>query len=210
MEDHVKNVCMVNGSLRGEKASSLGFLKDVRARMDPAVFEARMIAVRAVVKGGYPRETLTIMSRADAIVIAFPLFVYTLPGGLTRLLEEYQLHAGNGGNQGRKARVYAIVNCGFPEPEINREAIRVIRNFCARLGLRYRFTVAVGSGPVTAMTRKVPFLNLKLKRAFAEMVRDMGDSGTDEREDVFVSPVIPKGIILRIKDHYEKKSLTLA
>jgi hypothetical protein len=85
------------------------------------------------------------------------------------------------------------------------EAIRVIRNFCARSGLSYRFTVAIASGPVTAMTMKVPFLNPRLKRAFAEIAAEAQGGEPRQASDVFIAPVIPKPIILWIKEQYEKK-----
>ena len=33
-----------------------------------------------------------------------------------------------------KAAVYTVVNCGFPEPDINREAVRVIKSFSDKVG----------------------------------------------------------------------------
>jgi len=85
-----------------------------------------------------------------------------------------------------------------------------VKNFCARMGLRYRFSVAISSGPVTAMTMKAPLLNPRLKRAFAGIVADILHDGAGRQEDVFVKPIIPKPIILKIKEHYEKKSRVLS
>ncbi len=205
----MKRVCLVNGSLRGEKSSSREFLSDVLTRMNAAEFSTEKISVKAKSHDGYPDETLSIMAYADAVVIAFPLFTYSLPGGLARLLEDFYSYATRGGGHSKNAKVFAIVNCGFPEPGICNEAIRVVRNFCARLGLSYRFSVAIGSGPATVMTRKIPFLNLALKRAFSRIVKDIRGAGSEKMEDMFIKPIIPKGIILKIKEQYEKKMPTL-
>ena len=68
-------------------------------------------------------------------------------------------------------------------------------------GAAHRFSVAISSGPVTAMTMKAPLLNPRLKRAFAGIVADILHDGAGPREDVFIKPLIPKPIILKIKEH---------
>lgn len=204
----MKRVCLINGSLRGAKASSLTYLKLLTAKMASAHFHLDWVGVRPGAGGS--RETLAAMSTADAIVLAFPLFSYSLSGAVTALLEDFHAFAAKGGQYSAEAKVFVIVNCGFPEPWIMREAIRVVKNFCARMGLRYRFSIAISAGPVTAMTIRVPFLNPRLKRAFAEIARDILRDGAEPREDVLVRPLIPKGILLRVKEHYEKKTPTLS
>ncbi len=209
-ESIVKKVCLVNGSLRGARASSLEFLNHLSAKLTPAGFRIDWITVRPKAGGSTPQETMSSLGSADAIILAFPLFSYTLPGALTALLEDFLSWASRGGPYNMDAQVFAIVNCGFPEPWTMRESIRVVKSFCARMGLRYRFSIAVSSGPVTAMTMKVPLLNPRLKRAFAGIVRDILHDGTGRQEDLFIKPIIPKAIILKIKEHYEKKTPVLS
>jgi multimeric flavodoxin WrbA len=205
----MKRVCLLNGSLRGEKASSLEFLNRVSARMSAADFHIDRVTVKSGVNGRYPDETLAAVANSDAVVMAFPLFCYTLPGALTRFLEDFYFYAKEGERYNKRAKVFAIINCGFPEPWIIEEAIRVVRNFCARLGLSYRFAIAIAAGPVTLMTMKIPFLNPRLKKAFTGLAKDAGGDETVRREDIFIKPIIPKGILIKIKEHYEKKSPTL-
>jgi hypothetical protein len=165
--------------------------------------------VKAVVNGRYSHETLAVMANADAVVMAFPLFCYSLPGALTRFLEDFYFYAKEGERYNKRAKVFAIINCGFPEPWIIEEAIRVVRNFCARLGLSYRFAIAIAAGPVTVMTMKVPFLNPRLKKAITGIAKDVESDETARREDVFIKPIIPKAILIKIKEHYENKSPSL-
>ena len=129
----MKKVCLINGSLRGKKASSLAFLKRVSAALGTNGFQIHLLTVKPGANG---LEALTAAASADVIVIAFPLFCYTLPGALTRFLEDLHSYAEKNGQCNGHGKVFAIVNCGFPEPRINEEAIRVMRSFCARLGLR--------------------------------------------------------------------------
>jgi hypothetical protein len=202
----MKTVCLLNGSLRGEKAASHAFLNVVSAKLNAVGVATERVSVQAGGGGYSSRETLGVVAAADAIVVAFPLFSYTLPGGLTAFLEDFSSAVRGGMQHNRGAKVFAIVNCGFPEPWIMREAIRVVRNFCARTGLSYRFSIAIASGPVTALTMKVPLLNPRLKKAFANIVKECSRGEIEPREDVFLPPIIPRGIVLKMKEHYENKS----
>jgi hypothetical protein len=205
----MKRICLLNGSLRGEKASSLEFLNRVSAGMNPADFRIDRLTVKPGVNCHYSMETLSVFADADVIVMAFPLFSYSLPGALTGFLGDFNSYVHEGGRYTTRAKVFAIINCGFPEPRTIEEAIRVVKNFCTRFGLAYRFAIAIGSGPVTVMTMKAPFLNPHLKKAFASLVKDAEVDVTALMEDVFITPIIPKRIIIKIKEHYEKKAPSL-
>ena len=54
----MKNICFVNGSLRGKQASSLEFLRDIESRLPDTAYVKKTIWVKARVKGSYPAETL--------------------------------------------------------------------------------------------------------------------------------------------------------
>ncbi len=201
----MKTVCIINGSLRGQKAASLEFIKDIDRRLAKAEFNKSFVTVRAGLRGGYPEDTLQTMAGANALILVFPLYNYGLPGALMRLLEDYYRYA-SGNVYNRNARVYMVVNCGFPRPRATSgEAVRVIKNFCRRLALSWRFAVCIGTGPVVVMTRKIPLLYPKLKRAYAEIAVDITDSGSKQRNDYYIKPAIPEPILIQIKKHYERK-----
>jgi hypothetical protein len=202
----MKSVCLVNGSLRGNKASSLAFLMDVANRLPESEFNKTFITVSATFKQNYPEDMLKRLASVDEIVLVFPLHDYGLPGALMRLLEDYYRYITSGHEYNKKSRVYTIVNCGFARPgETTGEAIRVIKNFCRRLAYQWRFAIRIGTGPVVVMTRKVPFFDLKLKRAYAEMVSDIRSDSNKTRDDYLIKPLIPEPILIRIKNYYERK-----
>jgi hypothetical protein len=201
----MKSICFVNGSLRGKQASSLEFLRDIESRLSDTEYAKKTISLKARVKGSYPAETLRDLAMADALVLIFPLYSYAIPGALMRLLEDYYSYVRSGGEYNREARVYAIVNCGFPKPVIFAECIRVLKNFCRRLSLNWRFAVCISCGPVVVMTRRVPLLDLKLKRAFAAIVSDLQGGGSTPLDDYLIRPVIPEPILLAWKTRVEKQ-----
>jgi hypothetical protein len=201
----MRSVCLVNGSLRGKEAASLQFLGDLDRRLPEAEFRKTLLTVKASPEQDYPEDLLDSLARADAIVFAFPLHNYGLPGALMRLLEDYRRYLAAGRECGQQARVYAILNCAFPRPGATcGEAVRVMRNFCRRLSLHWRFAVCIGTGPVVAATRGLPFLYPRLKRAYAEIAADIRGSNRSTN-DYLVKPVIPESIIAMIKRRYERK-----
>jgi hypothetical protein len=201
----VKRICFINGSLRGKAASSLKFLRGVDKLLSDTEFEKPIITVRALMPGGYPEEILKMMGNADALVIAFPLFCYSLPGALMRLLEDYSAYARQNGTR-HETRVYAIVNCAFAEPAINAEAIRVMQNFCRRAGLEWRFALAIGCGPVAVLASVIPLLNMRIRKGFREIADDIRRDRKDARATFMVKPFISKKILLAIRDGLERKA----
>ncbi len=201
----MRNVCLINGSLRGKHASSLAFLKDVDRVLPDRECDKTVITVRARLKGGYSEDTLMSIARADALIFIFPLYDYGLPGALMGLLEDYFRCTRTGNEHKREAKVYVVVNCGFPRPEITGEVVRVVKNFCRRLALNWRFAVCIGAGPVVVATSKIPFLDLELKRAWADLASDIRVDADEPHPDYFIKPVIPEPILLMIKRYYERK-----
>jgi len=205
----MKNICFINGSLRGKKASSLVFLNCISSMLAEAEFNTDIINVRVKAKERYSEELLKTISHADAIIMVYPLFTYGIPGSLMRLLEDFYLYA-KGKDNNKAAMVYIVVNCGFPRPEIMGELIRVMKNFCRRLLLNWRFAICMGGGPVAAMTVKTPLLNIKYRKAFSAIVADIRHGDTMQKDDYFIKPIIPEPIMLWIKAQYEKKMQTAA
>ncbi len=201
----MKDICLVNGSLSGKKSASLQFLRDIDLRLPEKEFQKTVVNVKVKLKDRYPEKTLINLAEADAIIFIFPLHNYGLPGALMRLLEDYYDYTKQGANH-KASSVYMVVNCGFPRSqETCGEAIRVMHNFCRRLSLKWRFALCIGTGPVVALTKKVPFLYPKLKNAYIEIASDIRELGEESKNNYFIKPIIPESVIAAIKRRYEKK-----
>jgi multimeric flavodoxin WrbA len=200
----MKKICFINGSLRGKKASSLKIINEIDKRLDEKACKKEFITAKQKVDDGYPKETLRKIADSDAIIIVFPLFCYCVPGALMRLLEEYYGYAMQGNRYNKKTVVYAVVNCAYVEPEINMEAIRVIKNFCARLGVEWRFAVAIGCGPVTLLTK---FMDFKLKKAFRTVAKDIWENSHPADGNIFIKPVPPRIIMDTIRMQLDRNAL---
>lgn len=86
------------------------------------------------------------MSEADLVVLSFPLYVDSLPGSLTEVLEQVagQFTAENG------QALAAIVNCGFPESGQAEVALGIVERFAAKTGFRWLGGLAMGAGSAMA------------------------------------------------------------
>ena len=80
----------------------------------------------------------------EAIVIAFPLYVDSLPSNLLRELEAHETGLPPG------TPVYALANNGFYEGEQNAIAIAILRNWSLRAGLAWGQGAGLGGAMVSA------------------------------------------------------------
>ena len=85
-------VCLLNGSLH-EKAASQHFLKRVEKQFTAAGVVVAPVAVQPGAAHVYPEVTLRLLNDASAVVLASPIYSYSLPGGLMRLLEAWAHYA---------------------------------------------------------------------------------------------------------------------
>ena len=95
-------------------------------------------------------EAFAAMAAADALIVVFPLYIFCLPGLTMRFLQRYWQYALQLPAR-KQTAVYSVINCGFPEPEINGEASRVVGRFAQAVGGRYGFGILIGGGGMAAM-----------------------------------------------------------
>jgi len=123
---------------------------------------------------------------ADAIVVAFPLYVDGIPSNLLRELAAREQGLPPG------ARVYAMVNNGFYEGAQNAHAISMLRNWCARAKLAWGQGVGVGGGGMLS-SRKPGRGPLKSVGAALDAMAANILTGTGG-EDLYTSPDIPRAL----------------
>jgi len=204
MGNSLKKICFINGSLKGKKSSSIKFINEIEHLLSGTEYEKDFVQVKARFSTGYIETVIKKISESDIIVIAFPLYTYCLPGALTMLLEEYYEHFKTNTNSS-KQKVYAIVNCAYVEPKINDEAIRVVKNFCLRLNLNWRFAISIGGGPITALTKSI---DIKLRTAFKKMAVDINTTSDDQiKATLYIKPIIPRIFLDSIRMQIDRNSL---
>ena len=147
-----KQVVIVSASPKPQGRAASDRLAEVAA----AVLEddrvgVQIINARETLQTRETEKAFAAMAAADALILVFPLYIFCLPGITMRFLQLYRDYALRLPRR-RQTAVYAIVNCGFPEPEINEEASRVVGRFASAVGARYGFGILIGGGGMASMT----------------------------------------------------------
>ena len=154
-----KKIIVINGSPRAASQSVSGALA-VQAQnlFGAAGIEASVIRAGSAISGNAREADFAAMRAADALLFIFPLYYFCVPSKLMRFMEDYAAYVAREGGLPRSQHVYAIVNCGFPEPDINEEAIRVVRSFAGHIGAAFRFGISSGAGGMITEAKEAPFM----------------------------------------------------
>lgn len=91
------------------------------------------------------QDLLKTVDAADLFVLAFPLYVDTLPYLATAALERIAAHR-QAQPSPQPAAFLAIANCGFPEAEHNATALAICQQFADVAGFAWAGRLALGAG----------------------------------------------------------------
>ena len=142
-------VLLLTGSPRGAASTSAALAGGMRAEL-----ERRGLAVEAENLHAALREDRTLrrvvaaLWASDAVGLFAPLYVDGLPGPVVAALEA--LHAQRPGSGKARPRLFAVVNCGFPEAAHAHTALAMARLYAAASGLDWIGGLAVGGGGMFA------------------------------------------------------------
>jgi NAD(P)H-dependent FMN reductase len=145
-----------------------------------------------------------LLSKADGagiIVLAFPLYVDSLPGPLVRALELLAEHRRAMGSP-RRQRLLAISNCGFPEARHNETALDQCRIFCRDAGIEWVGGLGLGGGgmigglPLTKRGRAVRGVTASLALAADTLAADT--PLPEEAVSLMARPLIPVWLYMLI------------
>lgn len=196
MNTDTKRVVVISGSPRpGGKSTSMwlaGVAKDI-LRGDGV--EVTCIDARESVVPNATARAFEVMLEADALVIIFPLYIFCLPGVLIRFLQDYGQYVLEHSAETKKPAVYMVVNCGFPEPDINEEAVRVIESFSEKIGADFRFGVMIGCGGMLMEAKDAPFMKKTMAgiRSSFQMMKDALVSGIPaQKKNIMTRPKFPR------------------
>ncbi|HEX3025796.1 MAG TPA: NAD(P)H-dependent oxidoreductase [Clostridia bacterium] len=179
-------------------AASAQFVEMASKRLKDENTETTIIDVRRSFSRENTREDFEVITWANAIVIAFPLYFFCLPGMLTRFLEDYRDYLLETGNRNLHPKIYAIVNCGSPEAGMNEEAVRVVRSFSLQIKAEFRFGIMIGGGMLIG-TKDAPFMKKNLSSlndAFSSLKQDILNDGRSFLVNHLINPNFPRKLYL--------------
>ncbi|OGO69312.1 MAG: hypothetical protein A2Z37_04335 [Chloroflexi bacterium RBG_19FT_COMBO_62_14] len=148
-----------------------------------------------------PERTARSLEKSDAadlVVLAFPLYVDSLPAPLIAALEKIaEYRAGRSSEQ----RFAAIANCGFPEASHNAPALAICSEFARQSGFTWAGGLALGGGqgivhgmPLDALDGRALPIKKSLKMAAAALAN--GESIPGAAGDLLARPAVPSWLYL--------------
>jgi len=187
MSEALKTVAIISASPKTDQKLALSeYLAEwAQAGLSGDTLRVERIQVRRCLQQKSEAEAYETMASADALVLIFPLYFFCLPGMLMRFLQDYAAFLAAREPPRRSPDVFAVINCGFPEPQINEEALRVVQSFSKAIGAAFCFGVLIGGGGMILGAKGAPFMKptlTKLEAAFARMrqwVLRQGSPSTD-------------------------------
>jgi multimeric flavodoxin WrbA len=142
-----KRALLVIGSPKKKSASTSsvlgGYLTD---RLREQGWQSESLTLSAsLLKETGKQELLSAAGRADLLILAFPLYIDSLPFLVTRALETIAANRSSAPGS-RPRRIFALCNNGFPEARQNAPALAICRQFALQSGMTWAGCLALGAG----------------------------------------------------------------
>lgn len=197
----MKKILFINGSPRGTKSNSLQILKDIALvlKEENGIQEKPDILTLSRKIPKDPQLVLEKMSNQDILIFSLPLYVDALPGHLTWWLDQFFSYLAKA-NTVKTIRVYGIVNCGFPEAEQNADALEILKIFCMKTGLNWRFGVGIGMGEPYRGMAGIPLksgFKKDIYKAYKTIASDILSESNEGHKHLFVKVRFP-GFLYKI------------
>ncbi len=135
------------GSPKPRASASLSFAEALGTRLQARGWECGTERIVPALRDeARMAGLLTAASEADLVVLAFPVYVDSLPAPVLALLEEWAERGCAPVPGLRRPRFAVLAQCGFPEASHCDVAVEVCRLFAARCGLEWSGALAFGMG----------------------------------------------------------------
>ena len=190
----IKRAVLLIGSPRTKKSTSASLGGYLFEQFNARNIETQTIQIYTSINSQKRMDEMyTAIDNTNLVVLAFPLYVDTLPAPVISALEKIAAH-----RQGNisPVRFAAISNCGFPEAEHNATALATCEEFARGTGFSWMGSLALGGGeglvhgvPLNEMDgRAIP---LKKSIELAAEALANGEAIPPSAQELLSKPIIP-------------------
>lgn len=207
----IRKTLLLVGSPRTRKSTSHALGSYLFEKLSAQNIETKTIHIHTSIRSQERmKNLLEAVETADLVLLAFPLYVDSLPAPTIEALERIAAHRTSGPgtdpHQTQRQLFAVIANCGFPEAHHNETALAICANFARQAGFNWAGSLALGAGE--GMVHGVPLNELDgrvtpLKKALdlAAEALAQGEPIPDEAQKLWAKPFIP-GWIYRLVGVY--------
>lgn len=198
-------VLLLTGSPRGKMSTSQalgGFLLD---RLEERGIATETVRLYTAQKSLERRAMLLHhVDEADLVVLAFPVYVDSLPAPVIASLERIALHRRQTRSR-RPQRFVALSNCGFPEPAHTETPLAICAQFARESGFAWAGGLGLGGGE--GLVHGTPLKELGGRAARLRKALDVtagslaaGRPVPEEAEALLARPAIPPWLYRMVGD----------
>ena len=199
----IQRALLLVGSPRTKVSTSLSLGGFLFERLEESSIQTETIYLHTVLRSQEKMQALfEAVDHADIVLLAFPLYVDSLPAPVIEALERIVVHrkgqpmAIPGSRAGTGQLFAAIANCGFPEAHHNATALAICETFARQAGFVWAGSLALGAGEgmvhgakLDQMDGRVMALKQALNLAAEALAR--GQAIPDQAQVLLAKPFIP-------------------
>lgn len=190
----VKRAVLLVGSPRTKKSTSAALGDYLFEQLNRRGVETQTFQIYTMLNSpAKMNEIFSAIDGADLVVLAFPLYVDTLPAPVITLLERIAIYRKTNPTS---ARFAAIVNCGFPEAHHTYNALAICAEFARQNGLGWLGGLALGAGegivhgtPLKELDGRAMPIKKALESAAESLLQ--GKPVPQSARDLLARPIIP-------------------
>ena len=191
----LRSALLLVGSPRIEKSTSSSLGSYLLEQLKTHGVESETVYIYKAINTKERMEALRqAIEKTDLVVLAFPLYVDTLPAPVISVLQDV---VKNGTAKTKPTRFAAIVNCGFPEASQNASAIAVCAEFAREAEFEWMGGLSLGAGegmvharPLAELGGQGAPLRRALEIAAGELV--LGQPISDNAQKLLAKPLMPE------------------
>lgn len=145
-------ISLINGSQKTGESSSGIILDRLHDLIAAKAHEVK------IYKSGiqfFDTKTLKDIISGEIIVLAFPLYVDSIPSHTLKILMELEKAIKT--EQSKNIMAYAIVNNGFYEGQQNHLALEMVKHWCEHCGISFGGGIGQGAGGMVESVKGKPF-----------------------------------------------------
>jgi hypothetical protein len=146
MMQKADHALLLVGSPKGPKSTSESLGTYLLSCLEKKGLTTEKIYIHRVINTeDEQKNLLSAIAGADLLILAFPLYIDSLPAPVIQAMELIELKRREQQNS-REIQFIAIANCGFPESSQNDTALKICRIFAQDAGFKWMGGLAIGMG----------------------------------------------------------------
>jgi hypothetical protein len=137
---------MINGSQKSGESNTGIILNELNSRLGKYKIIIHILGAKP-----FSAEIYEEITTSDVIILAFPLYVDSVPSNVLKMLIELEEYV-----KGRNIVMYTLINNGFYEGKQTHIAFEIVQNWCDHTGVRFGGGIGQGAGEMIGATKNTP------------------------------------------------------